>query len=277
MNENFMEAVALFAAGLGDAPTIIVGDFNVELSNSETLAFLLRRGWSNAATAFGAAESATFFATEEDWELRRGSTIDHILINPAATPMLKSVAIGDKRRPGGHRDVLATFGEVLANTRGPTFKAPRRRKLEEEDVLPKNRRTEVTAEIIERGHMKMQELLQRDCVDDAWSCLISTAEEAIAAVRCEPTSDEDRKKRDEEEEGCRHRWPMAFKSRSTLAPLSTALGMASASDQQAQRRRDQLRRLEEAAVKEKICSTTTTPPEIREKKGGRAGAADEKG
>ncbi len=64
-NENFLEAVALVAAGLGDVPTIIVGDFNVELEKSGTLTSLLRRGWVDAATAFGSDKEPSFFATEE--------------------------------------------------------------------------------------------------------------------------------------------------------------------------------------------------------------------
>ncbi len=266
MNENLLEAVALVAAGLGDAPTIIVGDFNVELARSDTISYLLRRGWSDAATAFGVEEEATFFATEEDWELRRGSKIDHILINPAATPMLKSVTIGDKRRTGGHREILATFGEVLANSTGPTFRAPRRSALEEEDVLPKEQRLAATSEIITRCQEEMLALLRRDLVDDAWSRLISTADDAIAAVRKRPTTEDDQKVRDKEEEECKQRWPMAFKTRRTMAPISNSLGMASASDHQAQKRRNQIRRLEEAAVKAKICADTTTTAEIRAKK-----------
>jgi hypothetical protein len=56
---------------------------------------------------FGLQQVPTCFATEEDWELGKGSTIDHILVNPAAIPMVKEVTIEDRRRKGGHREIRA--------------------------------------------------------------------------------------------------------------------------------------------------------------------------
>ena len=265
-NERFLEAVALVAAGLGDVPTVIVGDFNVGMQKSRVLQQLVEEGWSNAAEMYGMEEECTYFATEEDWENGNGTVIDHVLLNPAATTMVDKVTLGERRRKGGHREVNVTFKNVLEDRVGPTFKAPRRARMEKEDMKSKKQIAEETAVIIADGHREVEDLLQRDCMDEAWSRLIQTADEAICEARKGCESEEEEKARRLEEERCRHRWPMKFQLKRALAPVATTMGLASASDAMVGRRRNQIRRIEEAMVKEKIARDPTVSEEVRRKK-----------
>ncbi len=93
--------------------------------------------------------------------------IDHILVSPAAIPMVKAVTLGTRRRKGGHREICVTLQEAMADESGPTFKAPRRTGMEEENVKGKEERRIATEEIIAKRHAVMVEQLGRGCTEEA--------------------------------------------------------------------------------------------------------------
>jgi hypothetical protein len=140
--------------------------------------------------------------------------------------------------------------------------------MEEEHVKSKEERVKATKEIIEKGHEDIVGQLAQKRVDDAWTCLIAMVDDGIRAIRKEPSADEERRKRDKEEEGCRQRWPMAFSERKVFAPAAETCGMMSASDPMVTKRRNQARRIEEALVKERLCENHEAEGETRKKKEG---------
>ena len=174
-NEKFLEAVTFVAAGLGDVPTIILGDFNVAVAKSPTIMGLLEEGWTNAATLYNMEDEFTFFATEEDEELGQGSVIDHVLLNPAATPMINGMKMGERRRTGGHREINVVLKNVLKNEYGSSFKAPKRSMMDKENVKSKAERKEVTADIIEEGRREVEELMKKEDLSEAWEKIIQIA------------------------------------------------------------------------------------------------------
>jgi exonuclease III len=117
-NEAFLQMVFLEAALGGDAPTIIMGDLNVEVAKSPTIQHAISNlGWIDVLDAFG-NNSNTFHGTAEDFANNKGSRIDLVLANPTALALITSAGVLRQRLTGGHSPLLITIDGHKATLSG---------------------------------------------------------------------------------------------------------------------------------------------------------------
>ena len=85
-------------------PVFIVGDLNTDWSSSTSLTDHEKQGWYDVMKVFG-RQSNTFWSTEDDFALGRGSRLDYIIASANAIKMVSDVDIGPIRNTGGHTEL----------------------------------------------------------------------------------------------------------------------------------------------------------------------------
>jgi exonuclease III len=117
-NETLLQSLFLELAKAGDAPTILMGDFNVDISNSPTLLHATGNlGWVDVLHTFGDSSGA-FYSTQEDFVNSRGSRIDFVLANPTALSIMVSAKVVHTRRTGGHSPVIIELDSYRVSLKG---------------------------------------------------------------------------------------------------------------------------------------------------------------
>jgi hypothetical protein len=105
-------------AKAGDAPTILMGDFNVDISKSPTLLHATSNlGWVDVLPTFGDCAD-TFHSTHEDFLNKRGSRIDFVLANPTALSMIVSAKVVHTRHIGGHSPIVIELDSNRVSMKG---------------------------------------------------------------------------------------------------------------------------------------------------------------
>jgi exonuclease III len=117
-NETFLQLLLLEASKGGEAPSIIMGDFNVDPLNSPTLQHALSNlGWVDVLQAFGDT-SNTFHSSYEYFVEHKGSRIDLVLANPTALAIITDARVCQQRLVGGHSPVIIEIDGDRANITG---------------------------------------------------------------------------------------------------------------------------------------------------------------
>jgi hypothetical protein len=85
-------------------PVFVAGTLNTEWSASQCLTDYERRGWFDVFKVFS-RQTNTFWSTEEDFNVGRGSILDYIIASPSAIKLVRDVEVGSTRNIVGHTEL----------------------------------------------------------------------------------------------------------------------------------------------------------------------------